>query len=227
MGSGYRRGEVDAAWGVETADGRIWSLPEERGIAGVGTSCRGESRGAGCDQLSCRSVLISGLGLNLRGLCPHGVHRRERRPRIGHVVVTARQLSETHSATESCGRRQSLRARRRCLKRLLYFATCRCICLVCGEATQVLELSQSVYATGFEAGGRQRDELHCALDLSRSLTEADSAADSSTSSTWKPSSPEAMCGRSSAIAPTMFKPQARGRLRPPRDRAVFVGVSLR
>ena len=78
---------LDATAGVETADGRIWSLPEERGIAGVGTSCRGESRGAGCDQLSCRSVLISGLGLNLRGLCPHGVHRRERRPRIGHVVV--------------------------------------------------------------------------------------------------------------------------------------------
>ena len=42
---------------------------------------------SGSDRVSCRSVLISGLGLNLRGLCPHGVHRRERRPRIGHVVV--------------------------------------------------------------------------------------------------------------------------------------------
>lgn len=89
---------LDATAGVETADGRIWSLPEELGIAGVGTSCRGKSRGAGCDQLSCRSVLISGIGLNLRGLCPHDVHGRGRREVFAVGVARRSRLPRSYFA---------------------------------------------------------------------------------------------------------------------------------
>lgn len=76
--------------GSLTAVARISCLPRERRSRGLSLPAAENRRSAGCIRVSCHSVLISRTGLDLGGLCPHGIHAAE--PRAAASLIVPRRV---------------------------------------------------------------------------------------------------------------------------------------